>query len=332
MVKKPKSKNVGKGKSGSDLLSRPDFLKTAGLAAAGIGAAAVGMSGIGKAQETSPYTPEEEYKTLAALVDTYVPGIKGEPVTIFYIDDTQNPPFVFDVMTNLGAIGTDTPGAAFLPTYPEDGVMYSVFPCYLYLGEALLSFGITVQEVVSMLDSLTDVFNPGKRFYELPYEDDFQDGDKVGWGRYHIMYMMEKPDLLVPLLMTYYVSQGHPPEVAAYLAADKAAAATNIFRQAGYYTYSIYFSETCNIFPSESASEIPLPPPIGMNLLLPPYSYSRVEKSDPYGEIKYAWNIIPGSIWDQSGFPGPSYKNPDFASDYEGLKVKISDGKVNFIQ
>lgn len=65
MAKKP-NKNVGKGisnvgSSGSsaNLMSRPDFLKSAGVAAAGVGAAAVGLGGIGKAQFILPSSPPD---------------------------------------------------------------------------------------------------------------------------------------------------------------------------------------------------------------------------------------------------------------------------------
>ena len=89
----------------------------------------------------------------------------------------------------------------------------------------------------------------------------------------------------------------------------QAAEPKQLFTISNYLTMALYNFEYCNVVPAGYDSQFrPL--------------YQRNKAG--------GWDLIPQGSWDQIGYPGPSHKEPDYASDYDGLRVTIADDKVKF--
>jgi hypothetical protein len=313
--------SVDPGKAAQTLkeMSRSDFIKMAGISAAATAFGATVLANSAKAQPLppgcpNPHDPEnpdyKTYFTLAAFIDTVVPGELDVPVPIFVVDheegDPQNGYIVCaGVMNNLGADGTDKQGAAACPN------SYNYFHA---LAPILSHEGYFLQLLEGALDLFVAPFS--LKFNQLPY-DDFTITDpntqvEIGVpGRYTILYLMDKPDLLVPLL----VQQGHTAEYAF----EQAANVKKLFTLSLYLTYTVAYSEVCNLHPSGAVPVFLPDNPIPVSFLP---VYERNEDN--------TWNVIEDSMWHQMEYPGPSYKEPSYATEYDGLRVTIADGKVKF--
>jgi hypothetical protein len=297
------SVKLGKATQALGKMSRSDFIKMAGISAAATAAGATVLGNVAKAQVPPPsctpsYNPVfDAFFTLAAFVDTALPGVEGYPVSIQVFDPASGNLITVGTMCNLGAPGTGTAGAAACPN------SYN----YSYLLAPILAHDKTIiQTLVSVLDSFIIPYSgipPNyAKFKDLPYSDtptQIPDPNNPGKnivipGRYTILYLMDKPDLLV--------ARGVPLE--------DAANTKRLFTLAHLLVGYVAYSEVCNLFPSGQDSVTKLP------------FYER--NSDN------TWNVIPGSFWDQMGYPGPSYKEPSYATEYDGLRVTIADGKVKF--
>jgi len=355
------SVKLGKVNLNLNKISRNDFIKGAGIALGSMGLASIGVSSVVQA-EYPPGFPEEckipapvvpdyindpgygpayVFSTLAALVDTFVPGKKGVPpqIPIFVADpvtgiklDPNGAPIIVNLMDNLGAEGTETPGAVFIP--PSQSGDF-VPPSYPFLYMFLPNLGFDPQPVdgggqtsltnllIYALDNFSKQIlqNPALVFKDLDYDT-----------RYQIVYLMDKPDMelpqfgnksLIELMIQglieeiYAIAEENPDcdpppielatQIATQIALQQTAQAKQLITQSMFLNYYIYMSELCNIIPDPQTHE-----------------YKRNDDT--------SWNIIPLGAWDQIGYPGPNYKNPSYTSDYDGLKVTIADGKVKFIQ
>lgn len=226
---------------------------------------AAGISKSVKAQ--IPYPDEHLFKTLAAVVDTLVPGVLNQEIPIIQIDFDTLQATHHGTMTNLGAAGTDTPGAAIFPE------------CYSLLNVLLPRFAIE-EHVVTQLIAILDQFASQLRaaFKDLPYA-----------ARFRIMNTMDKPAELITL--------GIDP--------IEAFAIKRLFSLTMAVSLVVYYSEICNIVRDETGA------------------FKRNEEN--------GWDLRPEGFWSQADYPGPLFKEPDFASKYKGLKVRISDNKVKFI-
>ncbi len=263
---------------GPDHLSRREFLEqTGGLSltalasAAGMGKlAAVGAiaAGISKSVKAQiPYPDEHLFKTLAAVVDTLVPGVLNQEIPIIQIDFDTLQTTHHGTMSNLGAAGTDTPGAAIFPE------------CYSLLNVLLPRFAIeehVVTQLIAVLDEIGSQF--GAAFKDLPYT-----------ARFDIMNKMDKPIGLIPLGISPF----------------EAIAIKRLFSITMSVSLVVYYSEMCNIVRDDTGA------------------FKRNEEN--------GWDLRPEGFWSQVGYPGPLFIEPDFASKYEGLKVRISGNKVEFI-
>lgn len=303
MEEKPKTKKVWKGKSGSNLMSRPDFLKATGMAAAGAGMATIGMSKTVKAQ--APLDPDDHahrIATLAAFVDTVMPTMNvgvNIPLkdldlstgNLIDLDDSSGPV----VMNNFGSPETGTKGAV---DFPKSYLMMYYYQIPRVSG---LVKEFVVDLFVEVLDGLAAPFTPPGypdppiRYKDLPYDI-----------RYQIFYWLGSDDSILTALMHGV----NPPEQLikdAINAYDARSLAAVMF----VFCIKTYYGPDINI------------EPYGYSLVngeFPLYKYER--NSD------YTWNLIPDSPWTQVGYSGPTYKNSDYACKYDGLRVTIADGKV----
>jgi len=304
------------GTRDTELMSREDFLKGVSACAlvAAAGMSAIGMGETVSAQSTlqSNYPQEDIFKTLAAVVDTIVPGKKNVPLIIM---DQNFQPLMNNgspvTLSNLGADGTSTTGAAGYVYFPPYFVVFenTILPAYPFLPVVLPQLAHK-PDILDVLILTLDTFaapltppgypNPPIKFKDLPYE-----------ARYQIFYLMDKPDLLVPQLIQQFCQANpqlctpYPPQQVIDQITQQAVAAKQLSTITIYATYFVYLSELCNVIP-KIVDSIPV--------------YQRNPDN--------TWPIIPNGIWYQMGYPGPSYKNPSYASTYDGLRVTISDGKV----
>jgi hypothetical protein len=259
-------------------LSRRKFLEqTGGLSltalasAAGMGKlATVGAIAAGISRDVTaqtPYPEEHVFKTLAAVVDTLVPGVLNQEIPIVQIDFDTLQTTHHGTMTNLGAAGTDTPGAAILPE------------CYGLLNVLLPRFAVD-EHVVTQLIAILDQFagQLGAAFKDLPYAT-----------RFGMMNKMDKPIELIPLGISPF----------------EAIEIKRLFSLTMSVSLMVYYSEICNVVRDETGA------------------FKRNEEN--------GWDLRPEGFWSQVGYPGPLFMEPDFASAYDGLKVRISGNKVEFI-
>lgn len=260
-------------------MNRQDFLKVLGTGAAALGAASMGLSSAVRAQvpQQPPANVVSELLALAAVVDTVVPTSSKTNVPV--IGPSGQP---VGQLSFAGSSQTQTSGAVDFPA------------SYLYLYQ-LLPLISHEPSIVSWLSAILDQFakmltqNPQANFQGLDYDT-----------RYQILYLMDKPEALVPILL----QNGYPMQEAI----NAAAQAKQLITPVVYLTFFIYYSEVCNVVPAGTNPDTGLP------------LYNRNPDN--------SWSILPGSAWEQLKYPGPSYKEPSYASTYSGLRVTIADGKV----
>lgn len=252
-------------------MTRAEFLKLSGLISAAAGISAAFRSGAAGAQAPPRSDPVQELMTLAAVVDTIAPTTRKTQVPVFGPDGLQ-----VGSLPSAGSANTDTAGAVDFPG------------SYLFLRQLLPRF-THVPDFPAILSSSLDLLArtvtgiPDIFFKDLDYET-----------RYGILYLMDKPGLMV--------QGGADPQIAAQL--------KQLLTPVVYLTFFIYYSELCNLKPSEVQGN-------GMPL------FKR--------NLDRSWDLVPGSPWDQMGYSGPEYKVPSYASKYEGLRATIADGKVKIV-
>lgn len=311
---KSAKKNVGKSEFGlaafrgfnaeaavKNMMSRTDFLRFTGISAAALGAATAGLSGIAKAQEPPPPPPSQEtvFKTLAAVVDTIIPGDYSQlempplPPGAVPIFDANMTPLWY--LTTLGTTDTATPGAAFIPPYigSYNGKYYmlAVPPVYISLYEFIPAFsGIPSETIVTILDMYD--------FKSLPYpiRKEIFDGMRVNPDSAPLV------SLLCQLTALLYCSEIH-----------------NLS-----YKYEIQSMGVVdgNGFPVPKYvdPETGAVPPLLDNLGMP--IYERLSNNK--------WPILPFTAWDLMGYPGPLKQDTDYISPYPDLDVMIKQGRVIF--
>jgi len=215
------------------LLSRSDFMKGMGLAGAGIAAAGLGMGNIAKAQTPPTELLDVDYLTLAAFVDTIVPGVEGNPVTIYKINELGN---VVEAGTleNLGADGTTTLGAADPIT-----IDYGIPPLYIFLEWIFPSIAYYPNAVVDLITTLNGFSE--NQFKNLPYEN-----------REELIKTLISINDLTAIIID---SQGLPYEDAYAQAYD----IRSLLNGAIATTHLLYTSEYCNLVPSGIDSVTSLP-------------------------------------------------------------------------
>ena len=174
-------------------------------------------AGISKSVKAQiPYPDEHLFKTLAAVVDTLVPGVLNQEIPIIQIDFDTLQATHHGTMTNLGAAGTDTPGAAIFPE------------CYSLLNVLLPRFAIeehVVTKLIAILDQFASQF--GAMFKDLPYAT-----------RFDIMNTMDKPAKLIALGIDQF----------------EAFAIKRLFSLTMYASLIAYYSEMCNIVRDENGA------------------------------------------------------------------------------
>ena len=159
-------------------ISRGQFLKTAGLGAAAIAATGLSLGGMVHAQTPPAYPPDYTFPTLAALVDTVIPGPANTPIMIL---DQNFQPIMQNgqplVMANLGSSQTATLGAAGYVSYPPYFAQFpnsvpGAYP-FLYIMLPLMARnGQIISALVSTLDAFAKGItgDPDANFKDLSYD------------------------------------------------------------------------------------------------------------------------------------------------------------------